>query len=168
MRIFLALVFAGLSSSCSTPPISAPVQNGPSSGLDCSEYAKTSARLGWSDADRDAKSNENQSRKLDLGFGTDTDALPPSHSRPRPLQAPRPTTPYCAVKYGLSGTCEVIFDVSAEGIPINLDPFCSDSIFNKEVVRAVSAVRFAPATIDGVPVEYPGVIYPINFEIQSF
>lgn len=76
------------------------------------------------------------------------------------------TYPSRAAERGMEGRCNVTVDVDIAGLPYNVEASCTDSIFQREAERAVSAMVFSPATACGEPVERPGVVYPLEFELE--
>ena len=83
-----------------------------------------------------------------------------------PIRPPLVTYPRPAIDRGIEGECSVSMDVSAKGRPYNVVAVCTDSVFEREAVRAVSRVEFRPRLIDGVAVERRNVIYPLSFSLQ--
>ena len=84
----------------------------------------------------------------------------------QPIRPPVPSYPQRAWELGLSGSCDVRFDVDARGKPYNVVATCSDDIFKTEAERAVSRVEFAPQIVRGEAVERRNVVYPLDFNIQ--
>jgi protein TonB len=84
----------------------------------------------------------------------------------QPIRPPTPSYPQRAQERGLSGTCDVRFDVDTRGKPYNVQATCSDSVFKSEAERAVSKVEFAPKIVRGKAVERRNVVYPLEFNIQ--
>lgn len=84
----------------------------------------------------------------------------------QPIRPPTPSFPQRAAERGLSGTCDVRFDVDTRGKPYNVSATCSDNIFKSEAERAVSRVEFAPKIVRGQAVERRNVVYPLEFKIQ--
>ncbi|MFN3910751.1 energy transducer TonB [Hyphomonas sp.] len=84
----------------------------------------------------------------------------------QPIRPPAPSYPQRAQERGLSGTCDVRFDVDTRGKPYNVSATCSDSVFKTEAERAVSKVEFAPKIVRGKAVERRNVVYPLEFNIQ--
>lgn len=80
---------------------------------------------------------------------------------------PNPAYPEAAIAQDIEGLCRVNFDVSATGEPFNLMTSCSDSVFEKEAIRAVSQARFEPATVDGAPAVRENVEYPLEFSLNQ-
>lgn len=74
--------------------------------------------------------------------------------------------PSAAMTRGISGSCDVIFDVDTRGRPFNIVAQCTDDLFAKEAARAVSKAEFLPKIRNGVAVEQRGAIYPIEFKMQ--
>lgn len=83
-----------------------------------------------------------------------------------PIRPPLVTYPRPAIDRGIEGECSVSMDVSAKGRPYNVVAVCTDSVFEREAVRAVSRVEFRPRLMDGVAVERRNVIYPLSFSLQ--
>ncbi len=84
----------------------------------------------------------------------------------QPIRPPTPSYPQRAQERGLSGTCDVRFDVDTRGKPYNVQATCSDSVFKSEAERAVGRVEFAPKIVRGKAVERKNVVYPLEFNIQ--
>ncbi|MFN3912733.1 energy transducer TonB [Hyphomonas sp.] len=82
------------------------------------------------------------------------------------VRPPMPSMPAAALTRGISGSCDVMFDVDARGRPFNLTAQCTDSVFKAEAIRAVSKAEFLPKVKNGVAVEQRGAIYPIEFEVK--
>ena len=83
------------------------------------------------------------------------------------VRAPAPSVPSAAINRGISGSCDVLFDVDAGGRPLNLTAQCTDEIFRAEAIRAVSKAEFLPkVSQSGVAVEQQGAIYPLEFKVQ--
>lgn len=85
----------------------------------------------------------------------------------QPIRAPLPTYPNRAAERGIEGSCDVRFDVDTRGRPYNVEADCTDSIFRREAVRAVSRVEFAPKIIRGKPAERRNVVYPLEFQLDD-
>ncbi len=84
----------------------------------------------------------------------------------QPIRPPTPSFPQRAAERGISGTCDVRFDVDTRGKPYNVSATCSDNVFKSEAERAVSRVEFAPKIVRGQAVERRNVVYPLEFNIQ--
>lgn len=83
------------------------------------------------------------------------------------VRPPVPVIPQTAISRGLSGTCNVLFDVDTRGRPFNLTAQCSDNVFEAEAIRSVSKAEFLPKISQtGVAVEQHGAIYPLEFKVQ--
>ncbi|MFN7164701.1 MAG: energy transducer TonB [Hyphomonas sp.] len=83
------------------------------------------------------------------------------------VRAPAPSMPALAMTRGISGSCDVLFDVDTRGRPFNLTAQCTDEIFRAEAIRAVSKAEFLPkVSQNGIAVEQHGAIYPIAFEVK--
>lgn len=82
------------------------------------------------------------------------------------VRAPAPAIPSAALTRGLSGRCEVRFDVDTAGRPQNIAAQCTDNIFKAEAERAVRRAEFLPAIRNGQPVVQKNAIYPIEFTVN--
>lgn len=85
----------------------------------------------------------------------------------QPIRPPLVTYPSRAAERGIEGECQVRFDVDVRGRPYNVEADCSDSVFRREAVRAVSRVEFAPKIVRGQARERRNVIYPLVFNLQE-
>jgi protein TonB len=87
----------------------------------------------------------------------------------RELVAVRPpvlTMPQAALSRGVSGSCDVVFDVDTAGRPQNVSAKCTDNVFKAEAERAVRRAEFLPAIRNGQPVVQKNAIYPVVFEVN--
>ena len=84
----------------------------------------------------------------------------------QPIRPPTPSYPQRAQERGLSGSCDVRFDVDTRGKPYNIAATCTESVFKSEAERAVSRVEFAPKIVRGKAVERRNVVYPLEFNIE--
>lgn len=82
------------------------------------------------------------------------------------LRTPAPSMPPAALARGISGSCDVVFDVDTRGRPFNLTAQCTDDIFKAEAIRSVSKAEFLPKIRNGAAIEQHGAIYPIAFEVK--
>ncbi len=85
----------------------------------------------------------------------------------QPIRPPVPTYPSRAQERGTEGSCDVRFDVDTRGRPYNIEATCTDNIFRREAVRAVSKVEFAPKIIRGKAAERRNVVYPLEFRLAD-
>ena len=84
----------------------------------------------------------------------------------QPIRPPTPSFPQRAAERGISGSCDVRFDVDTRGKPYNVQATCTDSVFKSEAERSVGRVEFAPKIVRGKPVERRNVVYPLEFNIE--
>lgn len=107
-------------------------------------------------------------QNLDLGRmkSLAIDPVAVSDRDAQPIRPPTPSYPQRAQERGLSGSCDVRFDVDTRGKPYNVSATCSDSMFKSEAERAVSRVEFAPKIVRGKAVERRNVVYPLEFNIE--
>jgi len=93
-------------------------------------------------------------RQYDAAYSPDA-VTPPTLRYPTPMRLARK-----------SGSCDVRFDLTEEGVPNNLSAECNEDGFKEESLRAVAEVRFSELTIDGVPRRTFNLVYPLEFRIQ--
>lgn len=168
MRLRISLTVAAcLLGACTTPPQSAKIKPIESEQVipSCVERAEASDTYTVTDAEWDERMLRNSQTLKALGFSEGDSEPPASHKKPQSLNPPMPTFPSCAAERGLEGYCYVHFDVDAEGRTNNVFPRCTHKLFDQEAARAVQRVTFRPATIDGEPVDYPGIVYPMRFSL---
>jgi protein TonB len=107
-------------------------------------------------------------QNLDLGRmqSLAIDPVAVSDRDAQPIRPPAPSFPQRAAERGVSGSCDVRFDVDTRGKPYNVAATCTDNIFKSEAERAVSRVEFAPKIVRGQAVERRNVVYPLEFKLQ--
>lgn len=84
-----------------------------------------------------------------------------------PIRPPILTYPSRAATLGIEGDCSVSFNVDVRGRPYDVEADCSDSMFRREAIRAVSKVEFAPKTVKGRAQERKNVVYPLQFKLSN-
>jgi len=83
------------------------------------------------------------------------------------VRAPAPSMPAIAMTRGISGDCDVLFDVDTRGRPFNITATCTDDVFNAEAIRSVGKAEFLPkVNAQGIAVEQHGAIYPLEFRVK--
>lgn len=82
-----------------------------------------------------------------------------------PIRPPVVTYPSRAAERGTEGECTVTFNVDVRGRPYDVKADCTDSVFRREAVRAVSKVEFAPKVVKGQARERRNVVYPLVFQL---
>lgn len=107
-------------------------------------------------------------QNLDLGRMNSLaiDPVAVSDRDAQPIRPPAPSFPQRAAERGISGSCDVRFDVDTRGKPYNIQATCTDNVFKSEAERSVSRVEFAPKIVRGQAVERRNVVYPLEFNIQ--
>jgi protein TonB len=107
-------------------------------------------------------------QNLDLGRMNSLaiDPVAVSDRDAQPIRPPTPSFPQRAAERGISGSCDVRFDVDTRGKPYNIQATCTDNVFKSEAERSVSRVEFAPKIVRGKAVERRNVVYPLEFNIQ--
>ncbi len=99
--------------------------------------------------------------KSDISFNvSDRDAQP--MVRIPPVYPPR------AAEQGVQGNCIMNFDVSPDGVPINIRASsCTSSLFERTSIRAVEKWKYAPKIVDGAPVSRTGVVTQIDYQLAD-
>lgn len=92
----------------------------------------------------------------------------PSEDRDaQPIKPPTPVFPMLAAYFGISGRCDVRFNVDARGYSRHIKAFCSHQVFCKSAADAVASVVFEPKVQDGRRVPRLNVVYPLWYYIGS-
>lgn len=164
---FAAVLFAALVTGCASPTLPSVSPAAERAAPDCLERAAIFSESQPTAEEIRVRLDASGEKKRVLGFAETVTDNPETHTVPRPLTPPMPNFPLCASENGITGRCEVGFDVDETGKPQNVFALCSDIVFQREAIRAVTKAEFYPATIDGVPIAYPGVVYPIRFELAD-
>jgi len=71
-----------------------------------------------------------------------------------------------ALERGISGTCEVRFDLTPQGKAYNVVPKCSNSVFEQSAKRAVTRTDFLPRIEDGKALEQKNMVFPLVYKIE--
>lgn len=85
----------------------------------------------------------------------------------QPIDHPTPDYPIDLASAGVSARCDNYFDVSPEGLVINLDVKCGHPGFVTSSRNAVASLRFEPKRVDGVAVIRKGVVYPLEYTVTD-
>ncbi|KPP83233.1 MAG: outer membrane transport energization protein TonB [Oceanicaulis sp. HLUCCA04] len=86
----------------------------------------------------------------------------------QPLVRIPPQYPPRAAERGLEGQCSVQFDVSPDGNPTNVSILtCSNSVFERETIRAVERWRYEPRVEDGVAQWRRGVQTQFDYNLDE-
>lgn len=91
---------------------------------------------------------------------------PASDRDAQPENFPHPVYPAEAVRNGLSGKCNVILDVTADGEPFNVKADCTDPVFVESATEAMKHVTFPTKLVEGQSVSRTGVVYPIEYRYE--
>jgi TonB family protein len=71
--------------------------------------------------------------------------------------------------YGITqARCDMVLDVSAEGLPENIEPVCTHAMFEEAALMAARKWRFEPAMLDGVAVATRTLVAPIIFLTEDY
>lgn len=81
----------------------------------------------------------------------------------QPIQPPRPVYPSLAARAKMPGACDVLFNVDKYGYPFHLRAYCTHKVFCQSAMEAVSAVRFEPKMVGGLPAQRENVVYPLEY-----
>ena len=84
-----------------------------------------------------------------------------------PMVRFEPVYPTSAAMRGLEGRCLMVFDIAADGTPLNVRAECSDSIFAGTSIRAVERWRYNPAIENGVAFVRRNVNTTLNFRLND-
>ncbi|MGP1274454.1 MAG: energy transducer TonB [Caulobacterales bacterium] len=86
----------------------------------------------------------------------------------QPLVRIPPQYPPRAAERGLEGRCSVEFDVTPDGNPTNVRILsCSNSVFERESIRAVERWRYEPRVQDGTPQWRRGVQTQFDYNLDQ-
>lgn len=85
----------------------------------------------------------------------------------RPLRPPMPSYPLEAMKAGITGYCDVHFNVDTRGEPGNVRPLCSHRVFCDNAATTIEAIRFMPARRDGQIIVSENIMYPLEYRIEG-
>lgn len=118
-------------------------------------FADTATPDSWA-----ARLTEAQAANAALGL-----AISSKSWNPDTIDYPQPSYPKAAAEAGKGGACQVLFDISPEGLPVNVAANCSDPVF-EESATAMSNAKFVPAKAGGKPVTLRGVIYPLQYCVE--
>ncbi len=67
-----------------------------------------------------------------------------------------------------SGHCKVRFDVTGQGVPMNVKAsYCSQSLFLRPTIKSVQKWKFNPRIKDGFPVAMTGLTNIVRFQLQD-
>lgn len=91
--------------------------------------------------------------------------LPDSDARP--IRPPIPVFPRNAARFGLSGYCEVRFNIDTWGRTSHVRPLCSHAEFCASAATAMEEVRFMPARRNGKIVPRRNVVYPLEYTFEG-
>ena len=86
---------------------------------------------------------------------------------PPPLNTPSVTYPTAALSDQLEGDCEVVFNITIDGIPRDIDPNCTDPVFDNAARDAIASLRYTPKMEDGKPVPRFNEVYPLQFRLEN-
>ncbi|TGY88517.1 energy transducer TonB [Marinicauda algicola] len=86
----------------------------------------------------------------------------------QPLVRIPPQYPPRAAERGLSGHCDMRFDVTPDGTPTNISAVnCTSSIFERTSVRAIERWRYEPKIQEGNAVWRRGVQTRIDYQLEE-
>lgn len=83
----------------------------------------------------------------------------------QPIFRPAPIMPSRANR---SGHCTVLFDVSADGMPYNIQTSsCSQKLFERATVKSVQRWKFKPKSSDGINVAMTGLRNKVSYRLTD-
>ena len=85
-----------------------------------------------------------------------------------PIVKVAPIYPNRALTRGIEGHCIVVYTVTRNGT--TKDPKvveCTSSLFANASVKASSKFKYKPRVINGQPIDVPGVMHKITFELEQ-
>ncbi|MEE2527021.1 energy transducer TonB [Hyphobacterium sp. HN65] len=86
----------------------------------------------------------------------------------QPLVRIPPQYPVRAAERGTEGYCDMTFNVSPDGTPVDIQAtYCTSSLFERSSVRAVERWRYSQRIVDGVPQMRRGVVTRIEYELAD-
>lgn len=86
----------------------------------------------------------------------------------QPLVRIPPQYPVRAAERGLEGYCDMRFNVSPDGTPVDIEAVnCTSSLFQRSSIRAVERWRYSQRIVDGVPQMRTGVQTRIEYELAD-
>ena len=86
----------------------------------------------------------------------------------QPLVRIPPQYPPRALERGIEGYCDMRFNVSPDGTPINVEAVnCTSSMLSRASIRAVERWRYSPRVVDGVAQSLIGVETRIDFQLAE-
>jgi periplasmic protein TonB len=86
----------------------------------------------------------------------------------QPLVRIPPQYPPRAAERGIEGYCDMRFNVSPDGTPIDVQATnCTSSLFTRAAVRSVERWRYSPRVVDGVAQTRVGVETRIEFQLAD-
>jgi len=75
--------------------------------------------------------------------------------------------PRCAIENTISGKCDVALDLYSDGSARNLEAICTHPMFEAYAIQMVQATVFEPVEHQGLPVTYPGILYPVAYAFSE-
>lgn len=86
----------------------------------------------------------------------------------QPLVRIPPQYPIRAAERGLEGYCDMRFNVSPDGTPVDIQAVnCTSSLFQRASIRAVERWRYSQRIVDGVPQMRRGVETRIDYQMAD-
>jgi protein TonB len=105
---------------------------------------------------------------IDLGNGPNIGTAAGSDTDIVPLVRVNPIYPMRALQHEIEGWVEVRFTISTAGTVKNpvVVAYYPSTIFNRDALRAIRKWKYNPKIDDGKPVERPGVVVRLDFQID--
>ncbi len=103
----------------------------------------------------------------EIDFGQSYKSVPIDKD-PVPLVRIPPVFPTRFLQGDVSGYCRVRFDISPEGLPLNVETtVCTDKQLRSATVKSVQKWKYAPQIENGLPVTRTGLNTTIRFDLQG-
>ncbi len=110
------------------------------------------------------RKTEFRMKKIDIN----TDVKIRVDTPPTPHVRIPPIFPTRFLQGDVSGYCRVTFDISADGLPMNVaTTTCTNSQLSSPTVKSVQKWKYAPEIRDGLPVSRSGMETVIRFDLKD-
>ena len=104
----------------------------------------------------------------EVGFSDELGNLRLAEGDYLPLVRVLPEFPRTALSRGLEGYCDLEFTVTPLGTTADVRVIhCTNSVFERNSIRAVLKYRYKPRVVNGTPIAVPGLGLRITFDIAE-
>ena len=85
-----------------------------------------------------------------------------------PIVKVAPIYPNRALTRGIEGNCIVEYTVTRNGTTKGVKVVeCTSSLFSNASIKAAAKFKYKPRVINGQPIDVPGVMHKITFELEN-